>query len=208
MKLDVFDTKGKALEQVTLDKNVFGVKPNEAVLLQYIHVYRSNQRQGTASSKTRSEVSGGGKKPWRQKGTGRARVGSSRNPLWRHGGISHGPKPKDWSKTMTKKLRKLAMKSALSLKSSDKKIKLVKTFGLKKPGTKELLELLTAIDATDRKVLLVLSENDSNVKRSAQNIPGVKVAQASNVNPVEILDTYKLVFDKGGLKKLEKRLSK
>ena len=139
MKITVTDEKGKKIEDIELDKVVFGQEPNDDLLLQYLHIYKSNQRQGTSSAKTRSEVSGGGKKPWKQKGTGRARAGSIRSPIWRHGGVAHGPKPKSWNLKMPKKMKKRAMQCALTSKYNMVYIKLRKTLFNLNPATKEVI---------------------------------------------------------------------
>lgn len=208
MKIDLFDKNGKATQQIELDASVFGVEPNMVVLKQYIDVYTANQRQGTSSTKTRSEVSGGGKKPWKQKGTGRARVGSSRNPLWRHGGIAHGPKPKSWSKRVTKKLRRLALVSALSLKASSHNLIVIDNLKLAKFSTPELLKVLTAVKYSPRRTLVVLDTNDLVVRKSASNIPGVETSQVENLNAYEVLLSKKVVLVKNTVEALEKKYAK
>lgn len=205
MKLDILDNKGKAVEQIELSDTIFGIKPNQTVLQQYVRVFRGNQRQGTASSKTRAEVSGSGAKPWRQKGTGRARVGEKRNPVWRGGGISHGPKPKDWTRKLNKKVRQLALASALSLKASGKDLGVFKDFNMKKANTKDLKNILEIGNMLGRRTLLVLDTNDMNVRNSASNLPGVETALVSNVNAYEVLLANKVVFSKDSISMLQDR---
>lgn len=204
MKIDVLDTKGNIVEQMDLNKNVFGIQPNLEVLGQYVRVYLANQRQGTASTLTRGEVSGGGKKPWRQKGTGRARVGSSRNPIWRHGGVSHGPKPKDWGLSLNDRVKKLAIKSALSQKFLDKKITILDSLKFEKPKTKEMISVLNSLKIKG-KVLLVLNERDENVVKSIANIPDLAYTLAQRLNAYEVINASGVLFLKDAVLKLEER---
>jgi large subunit ribosomal protein L4 len=204
MKVKVFNEKGKALEEMEVSKDIFGVEPNQALLAQYIRVFQNNQRQGTSSTKTRGEVSGGGKKPWKQKGTGRARVGSSRSPIWRHGGISHGPKPKDWSLAFPKQMKTLAMKSALSFKCLNDSIKVLESFNVKEPKTKEFLNFLKELDIKG-KILLVSEKNNTNLLKSVRNIKGVTLSNISVLNAYEVLHAKNIIFLKDAVHKLEEK---
>lgn len=202
MKLEVLDIKGKKVEDMDVSSQIFGVKPNLIVLGQYIRAYLSNQRQGTSSSKTRGEVSGGGKKPWKQKGTGRARAGSTRGPIWRHGGISHGPKPKSWYLDIPKKMKRLALFSALSSKYSENKIKVLDSLSLKQPKTKEIVQMISSLDLND-KLLIVFDVINENNFKSARNIFGVKTALVDNLNAFEVMKSKNILFLKDGIKNLE-----
>ncbi|MFC1621949.1 50S ribosomal protein L4 [Patescibacteria group bacterium] len=205
MKVSVKDQKGKKIEEITLKKEVFGVEMNQALLTQYIRVFLANQRQGTSSAKTRAEISGGGKKPWKQKGTGRARAGSSRSPLWRHGGITHGPKPKSWRLEMPKKMKKLVMKVALSQKAKEKEITVLDKLTFKKPSTKDMAAMFKKLKLEGKSILVVKEKNES-VAKSARNIPEVTTALVSNVNAFEIIKNKNVIFTKNALKDLEKKL--
>ncbi|EKE00145.1 MAG: hypothetical protein ACD_22C00084G0003 [uncultured bacterium] len=204
-KIDVFDIKGNSVEQMSLSKEVFGIEPNEEALKQYIRVYQNNQRQGTSSTKTRGEVSGGGIKPWKQKGTGRARVGSSRNPIWRHGGISHGPKPKDWSLKLPKQVKRLAILSALSMvATTENKMKVLDKLELKTPKTKTICEMLKKLDL-GYKTLIVLGSVNENVMKSIRNIENVSFVNADSLNAYEVMNARKVLFLKDAVKSLEKK---
>lgn len=204
MKLQVLDTKGNKAGEVTLDESIFGIKPNLKVLAQYVRVFLSNQRQGTSKVKTRAEVSGGGVKPWRQKGTGRARHGSIRSPIWVHGGVAHGPLPKDWQLNMPKKMKVLAMKSVLSQKYAAGKIISIEEVPFEKPNTKKMIELLNNIEAGS-KVLFVWQNQSNNMLKSLSNILGVKTAFAGSLNAYDVLNAGSLVFVKEALESLNKR---
>jgi large subunit ribosomal protein L4 len=204
MKVKVLDTKGNTVEEITLKKEVFGIEPNLEILGQYLRVFKANLRQGTSSTKTRGDVSGGGIKPWRQKGTGRARVGSSRVPLWRHGGISHGPQPHDWSLRFPKKMKRLAIISALSSIAADKKITVLDKISMKTPDTKAMAEILKKIDVAG-KILIVLNNPESNTIKSAKNIKGVKTTVTTNLNAYELLNAKNVVFLKDAVESLEKK---
>lgn len=204
MKISVLDKKGTKTEEITLNKGVFEADPNETLLAQYVHIYKTNQRQGSSSTKTRAEVRGGGKKPWRQKGTGRARHGSIRSPIWVHGGIAHGPKPKNYKKTMPKKMKKAAMISALSLGAKDKKIKVIDNIKMTKPKTSDINNLLNKFKL-EGKTLIVTEKSDQNVVKGATNIPGVEVATFDTMNVYQILNAENILFEKNAIKSLEKR---
>lgn len=207
MQLDILDNKGKSLEKVTLEKSVFEAEPNKEILAQYVRVFRTNQRQGTAKAKTRAEVSGGGRKPWRQKGTGRARQGSIRSPLWPGGGKAHGPKPRPWNLSLPKRMKKVAVVSALSLIANKKGLKAIDKFEFKKPETKTLKETLKNIKAGG-KVLIVTSGKKENVMKSAGNLEKVNVAMAENLNTYEILNASTVVFEKDALELVTKKYKK
>lgn len=200
--INVVDMKGKKKGTVDLNDAVFAIEPNEAVMHQMVVSYLANQRQGTQSALTRSEVSGGGKKPWRQKGTGRARQGSTRAPQWTHGGIVFAPKPRNYSFSVNKKVKRLAMKSALSTKVADSELIVVDKIALDEFKTKVVVEMLAAIGA-DKKALIVLPEVDKKVIKSASNIKGVKTAQVNELNVYDILNADKLVIVKDAVSKIE-----
>lgn len=205
MRANVYSEKGiKTPTTVELPKEIFGIKPNEVALRQYLHVYRINQRQGTASTKTRGEVRGGGRKPWPQKGTGRSRQGSIRSPLWVGGGIAHGPQPKDFEATMPKKMRDLALRSALSFKAAASKVHVLSDFKPKLPKTSAAVALLKRLGV--KKPLLVAPEVNLLVVRSFRNIPGVRVREAGALNAYEVVEADDVLVLKDGLGKLKERL--
>jgi len=206
MKIDVFDKSGKSVEKIDLAKDIFQDTSSKEAVLQYLRVFYANQRQGTSSTKTRGEVSGGGKKPWKQKGTGRARVGSSRNPLWRKGGISHGPIPKDWSLKLSKKVKKTALAFALSHKATTDKIRILDKLELKEKKTKLIREILQNLKISNR-TILVYGTVDENLIKSAANIKGFRIVGADSVNAFDIISSDYLLFSKEGLLNLEKRLN-
>ena len=198
----VFDKTGSKVDELNLAEDVFGIEPNVSAMHLLVVNYLANQRQGTQSTLTRSEVSGGGKKPWRQKGTGRARQGSTRATQWYHGGISHGPKPRSYSFSVNKKVRRLAMKSALSSKAASEEIVVLDTFALEAIKTKEIVKTLAALE-TGKKTLIVLPEKDDVVYRSARNIPGVKVSLVSTLNVYDILNCDSMLVLKDAVAKIE-----
>ena len=201
-KVDVYDLNGKKVSDIELAENVFGIEPNEAIVHSVLKNYLANQRQGTQSTKTRSEVSGGGRKPWRQKGTGRARQGSTRAPQWIKGGIALGPKPRSYRYTVNKKERRLAIRSVLSSKVLEKELTVLDKIELKEIKTKSMVKALTALKL-EGKTLIVLSENDKNVVMSARNIEGVKTISANNINVFDLLKYNNLVLPVDTVKKLE-----
>ena len=198
----VVDMEGKKVGSVDLSDSIFAIEPNAAVMHQVVLSYLAAQRQGTQSALTRSEVSGGGRKPWRQKGTGRARQGSTRAPQWTHGGVVFAPKPRDYRFTVNKKERRLAMKSALSVKAAENDIIVVDAITTGEYKTKKIAAMLKAIEA-DKKALIVLPEVDSMVIKSANNIPGVKTAQVNTINVYDILNADKLIIAKDAVSKIE-----
>lgn len=200
--ISVVDMEGKQVGTVDLSDSIFGIEPNAAVMHQVVLSYLAAQRQGTQSALTRAEVSGGGRKPWRQKGTGRARQGSTRAPQWTHGGVVFAPKPRDYRFTINKKERRLALKSALSVKAAESDIIVVDSIAIDEYKTKKIVAMLGAIGA-DKKALIVLPEVDSKVIKSANNIPGVKTAQVNTINVYDILNADKLVIAKDAVSKIE-----
>ncbi len=201
-KFDVLDKNGKKLSTVELSDAVFGIKPNEKVMHMAVVNFLANQRQGTQSTKTRSEVRGGGRKPWRQKGTGRARQGSIRSPQWVHGGVALGPKPRDYSYTLNKKVKRLAIISALSDKALNGNLVLVDNLSMDDYKTKAVIEMLKAI-GVEGKSLLATTALETKLVKSANNVPGVKTCVAETVNTYDILNAKKLVMDVNAAKKLE-----
>ena len=201
-KVDVLDLKGKKVSDIELADSVFGIEPNEAIVHSVLVNYLANQRQGTQSTKTRAEVRGGGKKPWRQKGTGRARQGSIRAPQWIKGGIALGPKPRSYKYTVNKKERRLAIKSILSSKVLEKELTVVEKLELKEIKTKTMVKALTDLKV-EGKTLIVLPENNQNVLMSSRNIEGVKTITANNINVFDLLKYTNLILPVDTVKKLE-----
>ena len=201
-KVDVYDIKGKKVSDVELADSVFGIEPNEAVVHSVLVNYLANQRQGTQSTKTRAEVRGGGKKPWRQKGTGRARQGSIRAPQWIKGGIALGPKPRSYKYTVNKKEKRLAIKSILSSKVLEKELTVVEKLELKEIKTKTMVKALADLKV-EGKTLIVLPENNQNVLMSSRNIEGVKTITANNINVFDLLKYTNLILPVDTVKKLE-----
>lgn len=201
-KLKVIDTKGKKVSDIELADSVFGIEPNESALHLSVVSYLANQRQGTQSTLTRSEVSGGGIKPWRQKGTGRARQGSTRSPQWIHGGIALGPKPRTYGIDVNKKVRRLAIKSALSSKVISEEMIVLNKFDLDKISTKNVVEILGNIKV-GKKTLVILPENDNTVYKSARNIEGVKVSTVNTICAYDILNCTTLLVLEDAAKKIE-----
>ena len=201
-KVDVYDIKGKKVSDVELAEAIFGIEPNEAIVHSVLVNYLANQRQGTQSTKTRAEVSGGGKKPWRQKGTGRARQGSIRAPQWVKGGIALGPKPRSYKYTVNKKERRLAIKSLLSSKVLEKELTVVDKLELAEIKTKTMVKALADLKV-EGKTLIVLPENNKNVLMSARNIEGVKTITLNNINVFDLLKYNNLVLPLETVKKIE-----
>ncbi len=201
-KLAVLDKTGKKVSDIKLNEAVFAIEPSKSAMHLMVVNYLANQRQGTQSTLTRSEVSGGGKKPWRQKGTGRARQGSTRAPQWTHGGIALGPKPRDYSFDVNKKVKRLAMKSALSSKVAAKEMIVLDDFGLDAIKTKEVADVLAAIKA-GKKTLIVLPEKNEIVYKSARNIEGANVTLVNTLNVYDILNCNTIVVLKDAVAKIE-----
>ena len=200
--VSVFDINGKKVSDLELADGIFAIEPNMYAMHLVVVNYLANQRQGTQSTRTRSEVSGGGKKPWRQKGTGRARQGSTRAPQWYHGGIAHGPKPRTYGGDINKKVRRLAMKSALSSKVAGDELVVLDSFKLDAVKTKEVAKTLNALN-TGKKTLIVLPEKDDVIYRSARNIAGVKVSLVNTLNVYDILNCDTLLVLKDAVAKIE-----
>ena len=193
---------GKEVGSIDLSEAVFGMEPNKSVMLHMVKNYLANQRQGTQSALTRAEVSGGGKKPWRQKGTGHARQGSTRAPQWTHGGIVFAPKPRDYSYTVNKKVRRLAMKSAFSAKVAGNEMVVIDAITMDEYKTKTIAAMLKAVGA-EKKALIVLPEVNEKVIASAANIPGVKTAQVNTLNVYDILNADMFIVAKDAVAKIE-----
>ena len=200
--IKVVDMSGKEVSTLTLSDKVFGAEVNGAVLHTAVKAYLANQRQGTQSTLTRTEVSGGGKKPWKQKGTGRARQGSTRSPQWTHGGVALGPKPRSYRITITKKTRRTALFSALSSKVADGKMIAVNNIATDAFKTKTMVGMLNAIGA-DKKALVVLPEVDAKVVKSCDNIEGVNTTVYNSINVFDILNCDTLVVAEAAVKKIE-----
>ena len=200
--VQVVDMQGKKVSSVDLADSIFGIEPNAAVMHMMVVSYLAAQRQGTQSALTRAEVSGGGRKPWRQKGTGRARQGSTRAPQWYHGGIVFAPKPRDYRFSVNKKVRRLAMKSAFSSKAAADEIIVIDSIALDEIKTAKIAAMLSAV-GSERKALIVLPSVDEKVIKSARNIEGVKTAQVNELNVYDILNADKLIIAKDALTKIE-----
>ena len=204
-KLDVFNQTGKKVTQATLSDDVFGIEPNQQVLFDVIKAQRAAMRQGTHSVKNRGEVRGGGRKPWRQKGTGRARQGSIRSPQWRGGGVVFGPTPRDYSFKVNRKVRRLALRSALSAKVADKALVLLDALTMEEIKTKSMESVLTQLGLSG-KVLIVLDQMDENVLLSARNIPGVLVTTADQASVYELMNSKTLLMTQAAATHLEEGL--
>ena len=201
-KVKMLNMAGAEVGEVTLNDEIFGIEPNEIAVQTVVKNYLANQRQGTQSAKTRSEVRGGGRKPFRQKGTGRHRQGSTTDPTQVGGGIVFAPKPRDYRYAVPKKVKRLALKSVLSAKVADKEIIVLDELKFAEPKTKEMVKVLENIKA-DKKVLIVMDEKDENVVRSASNIQGVRTALVSTMNVYEVINHYSLVLTKAAAERIE-----
>ena len=202
LKTNVYNMSGEVVGEIELSEAVFGIAPNAAVVHDSVKNHLANKRQGTQSALTRAEVAGGGRKPWRQKGTGRARQGSTRAPQWTHGGIVFAPKPRDYSYTLNKKAKRLALKSVLSAKASEAAIVVIDSIKMDAPKTKEFAKFLNAVNC-NTKTLVVTAEADMNVVKSGRNIPGCEVTFANLVNVYDVINANQLVVDMAALKKIE-----
>lgn len=200
--IDVYNVEGKKVSSVDLKEEIFGIEPNEAVVHSVLVNFLANQRQGTQSTKTRAEVRGGGRKPWRQKGTGRARQGSIRAPQWIKGGIALGPKPRSYKYTVNKKERRLAIKSLLSSKVLENELTVVDAFNFDSIKTKQMVNALTNLKV-EGKTLIVLADKNENVQKSARNIKNVKTLQVNTINVYDLLKYKNLVLTVDTVKKLE-----
>ena len=201
-KVDVYNMQGKKVSDVELNEAVFGIEPNETIVHSVLVNYLANQRQGTQSTKTRAEVRGGGKKPWRQKGTGRARQGSIRAPQWIKGGIALGPKPRSYSYRINKKEKQLAIRSLLSAKVLDNELTVVDKLEVEEAKTKVMVKALTDLKV-EGKALIILADRNDNVLRSSRNIEGVKTIELNTINVFDLLNCNKLVLPLDTVKKLE-----
>lgn len=228
LTLPIYNIEGREIDTMTLDPSIFDTIVNTAAIYQEVCVYRANQRKGLASTKTRGEVSGGGRKPWRQKGTGRARVGSIRSPLWRHGGVIFGPHPRDYSYAIPKKINKLALRSALCIKVKENNFIILDNFKIEKPNTKEAVKIFSnlkinpvrntrALREKDKisngikplkSILLLLDRIDSNLKRALSNINFLDVNLARQTHTYEVLAHQKLIITRQALSELTERLKK
>lgn len=207
MKLNVYKIDGKKSEEtVDLPDSVFGVEPNEHLLYQAVRVYLSNQRQGTHKTKERAEVRGGGKKPFRQKGTGRARQGTSRSPLMKGGGTIFGPRPHKYTLTLPKKAARLARKSALSLKAKENEIMIVEDFSFEAPKTKDLSGILSLLKLNDKKTLLITADKNENIYKSGRNIPTLDVQISDKVATYQLLNNKMILLQKSAVENLCKSL--
>ncbi|MCX5708318.1 MAG: 50S ribosomal protein L4 [Candidatus Omnitrophica bacterium] len=206
--LPVVNSDGKEIETLKLDEKIFNDKILSSSVYPVICGYLANQRKGLASTKTRGEVSGGGKKPWKQKGTGRARVGSIRSPLWRHGGVIFGPHPRDFSYNIPVKMKSLALKFALSEKAKDNNLILIDALVLANPKTKDFVKILKALKAGpgEKNVLVVSDKFDANLKKASANADFAQLELAANIHTFEVLKAHKVVITKDGLRELIKRL--
>lgn len=205
-KVALYNQNGENIGEIELNDAVFGIEPNKHVLFEAVIMQRASLRQGTHKTKNRAEVSGGGRKPWRQKGTGRARQGSIRSPQWRGGGVVFGPVPRSYSYKLPKKVRRLAIKSALSSKVLENNIVVLDNLALEAPKTKEMVKILNNL-SVDRKALIVTADANENVILSARNIPGVTVVTASGINVLDVLNHDKLVITKAAVEKVEEVLA-
>ena len=202
LKTNVYNMSGAVVGEIELSEAVFGIAPNAAVVHDMVKNHLANKRQGTQSALTRAEVSGGGRKPWRQKGTGRARQGSTRAPQWTHGGIVFAPKPRDYSYTLNKKTRRLALKSVLSAKAAEANIVVIDSIKMDSVKTKDFAAFLKAVGC-ETKTLVVTAAPDMNVVKSGRNIPGCEITFANLINVYDIVNAGKLVVDKAALATIE-----
>jgi large subunit ribosomal protein L4 len=200
MKLDIYKTDGKSSgKKIDLPKEIFGIVPNDHAIYLSVRTYLANQRQGTHKSKERGEIRGGGKKPWKQKGRGGARAGTSRSPLWSGGGRVFGPRPRDYRMDLPKKVKKLARKSAFSYKVKDEQLMVVEDFNFEQPKTKEFVEMLSALKVNGKKVLLLTNGNQDAVYKSGRNISKVKILEASKASAYDILNNQVLIIQQGAV---------
>lgn len=205
-KTALLSLKGEKIKDIKLDDNVWGITPNDQVVYEHINLFMANRRQGTHATKNRSEVSGGGRKPYRQKGTGNARQGSIRAPHYRHGGIVFGPVPRDYSKKMNKKEKRLALKSALSYKVLDKELVVIDNINFETNKTKEMVSLLENLKLTNNKVLVCVNELTDNICLAARNLANVKIVLPSEVNTFDVVSCDNLLITEEALKSLEEVL--
>jgi large subunit ribosomal protein L4 len=209
LTLPIYNTEGKEVDKIKLDEAVFGGEINRNAIYQAVIAYRAGQRKGLASSKDRSAVSGGGAKPWRQKGTGRARVGSTRSPLWRHGGVTFGPSPRDFSYSLPAKIKAVALKASLRAKVKENNLLVLENLSLKAPKTKEAYAILDNLKIAPKKsALILLDKSDNNTKLAFRNIDFLRVNLAKDTHAYEVLNARKIIITKDGLGMLVARLKK
>ncbi len=206
-KVELLNIKGEKIDDISLNKELFGMTPNDNVLYDAIILARASLRQGTHKTKNRSEVSGGGRKPWKQKGTGRARQGSIRSVQWRGGGNYGTPVPRDYSKKQNRKERRLALKSALAHKANEKAITVLENLTFKTPKTKEMVNLLTSLKMTENKVLFIVDEFDDNVILSSRNLENILLISADEINVLDLVAAEKVIMTKAALAKIEEGLN-
>lgn len=205
MTLDVLKIDGsKSGDKIDLSDSIFAIEPNDHAIYLSVKAFLANQRQGTSKSKERAEVRGGGKKPWKQKGRGGARAGTSRSPLWVGGGTIFGPRPRDYRQDLPKKVRRLARKSAFSYKAKDAQLLVIEDFNIDQPKTKDFSKILSALKVNGKKILLLTEANNPNVYKSGRNIPKVKVLEASKASTYDLLNNQVLILQKGAVKEIEK----
>ena len=204
--LALLNQEGSHVGEITLSDDIFGIKPHQQAMFDAVILQRASLRQGTHKTKTRNEVRGGGRKPWKQKGTGRSRQGSIRSPQWRGGGVVFGPTPRKYNLKMNKKVRRLALKSALSFKVLENEMVILKELTLPAPKTKDMVSILNTLEA-EKKVLLVVNVDNNNVILSARNIPNVKVIPATRLNVLDLLDARKVIMTQDALNHIEEVLS-
>lgn len=204
----LLDREGKNIGQADLPESAFGIEPSSALVHQYMVFHRANKRQGTHKVKDRSEVSGGGRKPWRQKGTGRARVGTIRSPIWRHGGVTFGPEPRSHRKRMPRKMRRRALASILSSRAKDEQVFVLEDIDTKNHRTRELANLLLEAGIHGKKVLIVTTAPEPNLVKAGNNIPGVNVTFTGEMNAYQVLYSDSVILTKGALSKIEELFTK
>lgn len=205
MTVDVIKIDGsKSGEKINLPDNIFAIEPNDHAIYLSVKAYLANQRQGTHKAKERGEVSGGGKKPWKQKGRGGARAGTTRSPLWVGGGTIFGPRPRDYRQDLPKKVKRLARKSALSYKAKDEQLLVVEDFNLEQPKTKDFSKILNALNISGKKVLLLTETTNQNIYKSGRNIPKVQILEAAKASTYDLLNNQILILQKSAVKAIEK----
>lgn len=203
LEAKVYNSEAQESGSVSLKPEIFGVTPRKVLLHQYVNTYLANQRQGTHNTKTRAEVSGGGKKPWRQKGTGRARAGSNTSPIWVRGGSAHGPKPRDYGQKMPHKAKRLALKSAFSLKAQEGKIAVIEPPSFEKPQTKSIFAFLSKMGVLKKGCLILNEGRDQKLPLSCRNIPNVKCCRATSVNAYDLLTSENILFTRSALQAVQ-----
>ena len=207
MNIPVYNAKGEKTSRVKVDDSVFKIEPNEDVVYRAVLAEMTNSRQGTHSTKTRSEVRGGGRKPWRQKGSGKARAGTIRSPIWRGGGVVFGPKPRDYKNRLPKKMKQLARRSALSQRVKEQAVYVIDEMIIGDPKTKDFRKLLLGLGIDKKKVTVLVGEMETNLSLSARNMPNVFLIPAADASTYDLLDCEAVLFDKAGIKKLSDQLA-